>query len=167
MRRPPRSRINLPCQNLDRRPTGGAGKPPCPFHTKKGLDFPRATDSSVGRSTGAARILPFTSSPPPIRPASIRTLEWSLLLRCRLGSSIIEIGCLHLRAELNVPVSSDARSTAASQSPELGDAQNQCSRMANFRATAATARFLAFFPPRDASSCPHRFKSVSGPRSRM
>src|SRR6185369_9789892 len=40
----------------------------------------------------------------------------------------------------------------------------RCSNTANLRATATTARFLAFLPPREASFSPHRFKSVSGPR---
>src|SRR5580658_6416158 len=44
---------------------------------------------------------------------------------------------------------------------------NRCSNTASFRATATTARFFAFLPPRAASFSPQRFKSVSGPRHRI
>ena len=123
MRRPPKSRINLPWYRKSSSPTNGRRQEASvSLPSKKGFDFPRASDSAVGRPTGgAARILPFTSSPSPIRPASIRTLVVEHLLRCRLGSSIIQIGCCHLGTELNVSVSSYARSSATSQSPELGD----------------------------------------------
>jgi hypothetical protein len=39
-----------------------------------------------------------------------------------------------------------------------------CSSTASFRATATTARFLAFFPPRAARASPLRRRSVSGPK---
>jgi len=42
---------------------------------------------------------------------------------------------------------------------------SRCSRTASFRATATTARRLAFFFPFLAIFKPHRFKSVSGPRA--
>lgn len=38
-----------------------------------------------------------------------------------------------------------------------------CSSTASFRATATTARFFAFLPPRVASAKPHRRRSLSGP----
>jgi hypothetical protein len=41
---------------------------------------------------------------------------------------------------------------------------NRCSNTANFRATATTARFLAFFPPRSASFSPHLRRSLSAPK---
>jgi hypothetical protein len=41
---------------------------------------------------------------------------------------------------------------------------NRCSSTANFRATATTARFLAFFPPRSASFSPHLRRSLSAPK---
>jgi|HubBroStandDraft_3_1064219.scaffolds.fasta_scaffold101814_2 hypothetical protein len=43
----------------------------------------------------------------------------------------------------------------------------RCNSTANFRATAITARFLAFFPPRAQMRCPKRRRSLSflfGPR---
>ena len=40
---------------------------------------------------------------------------------------------------------------------------SRCSSTANLRATATTARFLAFFLPRAASASPQRLRSVSGP----
>jgi hypothetical protein len=44
----------------------------------------------------------FPFSPPPTRPASIRTLVWSGSLRCQLVFSIYN-GCCHLGFELNSP----------------------------------------------------------------
>ena len=41
---------------------------------------------------------------------------------------------------------------------------SRCSSTASFRATATTARFLAFFPPRAESFCPQRRKSLSSPK---
>ena len=41
---------------------------------------------------------------------------------------------------------------------------NRCSSTASFRATATTARFLAFFPPRAESFRPQRRKSRSSPK---
>src|SRR6202043_3910020 len=41
---------------------------------------------------------------------------------------------------------------------------NRCSSTANFRATATTARFLAFFPPRSESFRPHLRRSLSSPK---
>jgi hypothetical protein len=43
---------------------------------------------------------------------------------------------------------------------------NLCRGTANFRATAMTARFLAFFPPRSASFRPQRRRSLSSPKAR-
>jgi hypothetical protein len=41
---------------------------------------------------------------------------------------------------------------------------SRCSSTASLRATATTARFLAFFPPRAASFRPHRRRSLSSPK---
>ena len=98
-------------------------------------------------------------------------------------------GC-HLGAELiRLPSLAHDRSAAPTQSPELGDSQQQkpccqatfsscaflsgsytspvvhsrCSSIASFRATATIARFFALGPPLAASFNPHLFKSVSGP----
>src|ERR1700728_4899763 len=42
-------------------------------------------------------------------------------------------------------------------------ADSRCSSTASFRATAITARFFPFFPPRSASFSPHRRRSLSCP----
>src|SRR6266436_2732026 len=41
----------------------------------------------------------------------------------------------------------------------------RCSNTASFRATATTARFFAFFPPRSHNRSPYRRKSLSGPKA--
>jgi hypothetical protein len=43
--------------------------------------------------------------------------------------------------------------------------QSLCNKTASFRATATTALFFAFFPPRSASFSPHRRRSQSGPKA--
>ncbi len=58
--------------------------------------------------------------PPPTRPASIRTLGGAVGSGAS-WSPQSQIGCCHLSIELSRSVSGDARSTATSQSPELGD----------------------------------------------
>ena len=115
-------------------------------------------------------------------------LCWSFPLPCRLGFFIL-IGCCHLCFELHPPLGDDAlrrdfavtrtRRFAHEDPLRRGSAftwlcrngsytspvtHNRCSRIASLRATATTARFLAFLPPRPASFNPHLFKSVSGPK---
>src|SRR6516165_6505022 len=48
--------------------------------------------------------------------------------------------------------------------PETPLTHNRCSSTASFRATATTARLLAFFPPRSESFNPQRRRSLSSPK---